>query len=219
VRLLAVASLALVACNAPRSETSSKTEQPLQCAPAATGIDARESVDRDLTRTTWSPRGNHHPVARFVHKSLDLGEGTAAIAVAGGAALVREDGTLELFDARGCSRAIASDALPDLTASPDGRTIAFVRPSGLSLYRDGNVRRIASAYAEADRPLFIDDRTLLFVGSARPGVSSFHRVSLDDELPHALAIEGIPATRDGYTIVNGVVRFHDGEIFRSAVVR
>jgi hypothetical protein len=67
--------------------------------------------------------------------------------------------------------------------------------------------------------LFLDDRTLVFVGAARPGVSTFHRISLDDELPVPLAIEGIPATRDGYEIVNGLVRFHDGETFKSGVVR
>lgn len=226
----ALLAVVLVACNAPRNETASSS-QPVACASDATGIDARELVEErlglTLTRTAWAPQGNHHPVARFVLRrgsaAIDLGDAAAAILVDGGAAVVRLDGALERFDTRNCPHAIADGALPDLAASPDGRTIAFVHTFGagtaLSIHRDGVTRRIASAYAEADRPIFVDARTLLFVGAAKPGISRFHRVSLDDELPHALAIEGIPATRDGYVVANGVVRFHDGFIFRSGAVR
>ncbi len=227
---IALFALILCACNAPRNETASSSA-PVACASDATGIDARdvaeERLGATLARTAWSPQGNHHPVARFVLRrgtlAIDLGDATAAILVEGGAAVVRVDGTLERFDARGCPRVIARDALPDLAASPDGRTIAFVQTFGdgtaLSIHRDGATRRIASAYAEADRPIFVDDRVLLFVGAAKPGVSTFHRISLDDEMPHALPIEGIPATRDGYVVANGVVRFHDGAVFRSGAVQ
>lgn len=223
MRLFLVASLALVACANPRHETSSSTKQPIVCAPAATSLDAHEPVAANLTRTAWTPNGNHHPVARFVWKGLDLGEGIAAVSLGDGAAVVRADGALDVFDTRGCPRTIANDAMADLTVSPDGHTIAFVRATGdgtaLSLYRDGKVWRIVSAWAEADRPLFIDERTLLFVGAARPGVSRFHRVSLEHNIPEPLPIEGIPATRDGYVIENGVVHFHDGELLRSGGVR
>jgi hypothetical protein len=229
VRVALALSALLVACTSPRNETSSST-QPVACAVDATGVDAREVVEArfgaTLARTTWTARGNHHPSARFVLRrgaqSLDLGEGAAAVLTSDGAAVVRLEGVLDRFDARTCATTIARNALPDLAVSPDGRTLAFVQTFGegtaLQLH-NGSMRRLASAYAEADRPLFVDDRTLVFVGAARPGISTFHRISLDDELPVPLAIEGIPATRDGYEVSNGRVRFHDGETFKCGVVR
>jgi len=229
VRTAFVWAALLVACNAPRNESASSA-QPIVCAADATGIDARDLVETrfgaTLARTSWIARGNHHPTARFVLRrgtqSMDLGEAAAAVLTSDGAAVARHDGALDRFDGRGCARTIARDALPDLASSPDGRTIAFVQTFGegtaLQLH-NGSTRRLASAYAEADRPIFVDDRTLLFVGSAKPGISTFHRISLDDELPHPLALEGIPATRDGYVVENGVVRFHDGESFRSGAIR
>lgn len=229
MRVALALSALLIACTAPRNESGSSA-QPIVCAVDGASIDAREVVESrfgaTLVRTTWTARGNHHPTARFVLRrgaqSIDIGEGSAAVLTSDGAAIVRLDGALDRFDARACPSTIARAALPDLAVSPDGRTLAFVQTFGEGAVlhiHNGSIRRLASAYAEADRPLFIDDRTLLFVGAARPGVSRFHRLSLDDELPVPLAIDGIPATRDGYVVENGIVRFHDGDAMKSGAIR
>jgi hypothetical protein len=224
VRIL-FASILLVGCTP--AEPTSTTSQPLVCATDASGIDARELVQARagavMSRTSWTEQGNHHPTARFVLRrgtqSFDLGDALAAVLVDESAAVVRIDGTLERFDRRGCAQVIAHDVLPDLAVSPDARTLAFVQRigdgTGLWLSASGGLRRVASAFVDADRPLFVDARSLVFVGAARPGRSTFHRVSLDDGVPKPLPIDGIPASRAGYEHDNGIVRFHDGERLRT----
>jgi len=228
--LLLLLPMSMAACTAPRGDAPASTAQPLVCAPettiAASPIEAViETRDaRTLERTAWTARGNHHPSARFVlrtaGRAIDLGEGLAAALLVDGALVVRVDESLERLDPRGCARLVARDVLPDLAVSPDGSRFAFVlrKGDGTGLEIGSTLtgtRAIASAFAEADRPLFLDERTLLFVGAGTPGVSRFHVVPVDGGVPRALEIDAIPASREGYRLDGTVVRFHDGERLRT----
>lgn len=218
----------IAACTGQRNDATASSAQPLVCAAESTveasTIDTRDALT--LARAAWTPRGNHHPSARFVlrtrGRSLDLGEGLAAALLADGALLVRADESLERLDARGCAQTIAHEVLPDLAVSPDGSRFAFVLRKGdgtgieLGSTADPSTRAIASAFAEADRPLFLDPRTLLFVGAAAPGAARFHVVvQADGAVPRRLGVEEIPASREGYRVDGAVVRFHDGERLRT----
>lgn len=212
MRVVAVLLFALAAaCN--RAEPTASTKQPLVATPELAEV--RFGVT--LTRTAWSPVGNHHPVANFVARGVELGEGQTAALTPDGAVIVRLDGKLELIRA-GRVTLLASDALPDLAVSNEGK-LAYASESGLHLLDKRGDRGLVSAFAEADRPLFLDERTLLFVGAAKPGVSSFYKLSLDDEAPVALKSDAIPAFRDHYRVENGLVHFHDGASPRTLEVR
>lgn len=182
--------LALLECGCARVASAPSTEL----------VEARFGTT--LTRTAWTATGNHHPVAHFFARGRDLGEGTFAALTPTGAVIVREDGTTD-------GDLHIKHALPDLAVSDDGK-IAYAAEDGLHLVDKRGARHLVSAFADADRPIFQDEHTLLFVGAARPGVSSFYRLDLSSETPTQLDIPAIPATRDGYRVENGVVHFHDG---------
>lgn len=185
-----------------------RAEQPGQTKQALTTELAEVRFGATLTRSPWTPLGNHHPVARFAARGVDLGEGQAAALTPEGVVIVRANGVLERIEKR--IAVVSEDALPDLAVSGDGKLVYLTRETGLHLVDARGDRRLVSAFAEADRPLFLDDRTLLFCGAATPGVSTFFRMSLDDEAPVALASAALPASRDNYRIENGVVHFDDG---------
>lgn len=167
--------------------------------PPTTLVEARFGAT--LTRTAWVATA-HHPIARFNARGRDLGEGTFAALTPKGALIVRADGTLD-GDVR------AAHVLPDLAVSDDGK-IVYVS-DGLHLVDARGDRRLVSAFSDADRPIFLDERTIAFVGAAKPGMSSFYRLDLATETPTPLDLPAIPATRDGYRVENGVLHFFDGE--------
>lgn len=195
--------LALCLAGCARSESTASTKQPIAEAPEL--VEARFGAK--LTRTAWIARGNHHPVARFLARGRDLGEGMFAALTPDSAVIVRADGTLE------SNRVLARTVLPDVAVSNDG-AIAYVGAEGLHLLDERGERRLVSAFSDADRPLFLDEHTLLFVGAAKPGVSSFYRLPLDTEMPEPFPTDAIPASRDGYRVETGVVYFHDGVAMR-----
>jgi hypothetical protein len=168
--------------------------------PSTTLVEARFGAT--LTRTAWIAQGNHHPVTHYFARGRDLGEGLYAALTPKGFVIVRGDGTLD-GDVR------ARDVLPDLAVSDDGK-VAYVALDGLHLHDQRGDRKLVSAFSDADRPIFLDDRTLAFVGAAKPGVSTFYRLDLATETPTQLSIPAIPATRDGYRVENGVIHFFDG---------
>jgi hypothetical protein len=199
---IAVLVLALLGAACTRAEQTGTAKQ------AVTTELAEVRFGATLTRAAWMPLGNHHPVARFSARGVDLGEAMAAALTPEGAIVVRANRVLERIDKR--ITIISEDALPDVAVSNDGKIAYVTEQTGLHLLDARGDRRLVSAFAEADRPLFLDDRTLLFVGSAKPGVSTFYKLSLDNEAPTALASDAIPAHRDNYRVEGSVVHFHDG---------
>jgi hypothetical protein len=198
----AVLLVALLGVACTRVESTGTTKQAV-----ATEL-AEVRFGATLTRSPWIPLGNHHPVARFSARGVDLGEAMAAALTPDGAVVVRANRVLERIEKR--ITIVSDDALPDIAVSNDGKLAYVTEQTGLHLVDARGDRRLVSAFADADRPLFLDDRTLLFVGAATPGVSSFYRLPLADEAPVALKSDGIPAHRDNYRVENLVVHFHDG---------
>lgn len=184
---------------------------------SVTGELAEVRFGASLTRGPWIALGNHHPVARFVARGVDLGEGRTAALTPDGAVIARANGVLERIDKQ--ITILSEDALPDLAVSNDGKIVYLTEHTGLHLLDARGDRRLVSAFAEADRALFLDDLTLLFVGAPKPGVSSFYRLSLIDEAPTPLPSAFIPASRDNYRVENGIVHFHDGVAPRTLEVR
>ncbi len=204
---VAVLLVTLLGAACTRVEQTGQSKQ-------AVGVELAEvRFGATLTRSAWMPLGNHHPVARFSARGIDLGEAQAAALTPEGAIVVRSSGLLERIEKR--ITVLSEDALPDVAVSGDGKIVYLTRETGLHLVDARGDRRLVSAFSDADRPLFVDDRTLLFCGAATPGVSTFFRLSLDDEAPIALKTDALPASRDNYRVENGVVHFHDGVAART----
>ncbi len=193
--------------------------------PAALGRTRASLLGAVLHRSDPRLNGNHHPLYQLTVQNGDvtyeLGEGLDAAILADTMVVVRANETLHVIERDGRTRPIATDVLPDLAVDPAGARLAFVRRSGdgsvIELLEHGTTRTLVSAFAEADRPLFVGARTLVFVGTPTPGISTFHRVGLDGhEAPVRIAPDApLPASRDGYAFVGGLVRYHDGTQLRS----
>ena len=173
---------------------------------------------------------------------LPPGPALAAQLLDGSVAWALVDGTLLLDALDGSSpRTLDRDVIPELAASPDGRTLAYARRPGdeagvwlVSLDAPERAPRLATpGLAIADRPLFASSSLLLVVGAVPSGIAGVWAIDLDREasprpLTNAQLRTGAPlgptfvpppASHASMRIDGGELVYDDGEREQRVEVR
>lgn len=109
-------------------------------------------------------------------------------------AWVHTDGVLSIEDARGTSTIVDRDVIPEIAASPSGARLAYARGPGADagVFRvvDGRSSRASGDLVSADRPLFVDEDTLIVVGARRGEVAGVFVIE-GDAAPRRLTNDGL----------------------------